>query len=297
MPRAQIFGHLAMLCLSFLVAGSFSLGSTIAHLVPPDALTALRFTAGAVLVGSIAIATNQLKAHHFKGAWRFLLLGGLFSVFFVTMFEALKITMPVSTSAVFTLAPPLTAIFSYFLLKQISTRRITIALVIGAIGALWVIFRADLSAFLRFNIGAGEAIFFIGVAAHALYTPLFRKLSSGEPVIVTTFGVMIGGAVVLWAFSFNNIVTTDWSVLPISFWLVFTYLVVAAGSITFFLLQFAALRLPSAKVMAYTYLIPSWVIAWEYVSGNGLPDIKILIGIAITTISLFLLLKNEDRSR
>lgn len=294
MPRTQIFGHIAMLTLSFFVAGSFSLGSTIAHLAPPDALTALRFTAGAMLVGTIAIVTGKLQIEHFKGGWRFILLGGLFTVFFVTMFEALKITLPVSTSAVFTLAPPLTAIFSYFILKQISTRRISIALAIGAVGALWVIFRADLTAFLSFNIGKGEAIFFIGVAAHALYTPLFRKLSKGEPVIVTTFGVMLGGAIVLWAVSFNNIIVTDWISLPTIFWLVFTYLVVAAGSLTFFLLQFAALRLPSAKVMAYTYLIPSWVIFWEYASGNGLPDIKILIGIAITTISLFMLLKNED---
>lgn len=294
MPRTQIFGHLAMLSLSFFVAGSFSLGSTIAHFAPPDALTALRFSAGAILVGLIAIVSGNLKAHHFNGGWRFLILGGLFSVFFVTMFEALKITQPVSTSAVFTLAPPLTAIFSYFILRQVSTKRISIALTIGAVGALWVIFRADIAALLSFNIGKGEAIFFIGVAAHALYTPLFRKLSRGEPVIVTTFGVMLGGAIVLWAFSLDNIIATDWISLPISFWLVFTYLVVAAGSLTFFLLQFAALRLPSAKVMAYTYLIPSWVIFWEFAKGNGLPSLNILVGIAITTVSLILLLKNED---
>ena len=168
------------------------------------------------------------------------------------------------------------------------------ALIIGAIGALWVIFRAELSAFLNFNIGKGEAIFIIGVMAHALYTPLFRKLSKGDPVIVSTFGVMLGGALVLWTFSFDNIVATNWISLPVSFWLVFIYLVIAASSLTFFFLQFAALRLPSAKVMAYTYLVPSWVIFWEFASGNSLPDIKILIGIAVTTISLIMLLKNED---
>lgn len=294
MPRTQIFGHIAMLSLSFLVAGSFSLGSTIAHLAPPDALTALRFSVGAILMGSIAVLSGKVKVDHFKRSWRFLPLGGLFSIYFVTMFEALKITQPVSTSAVFTLAPPLTAIFSYFILSQVSTKRISIALIIGAIGALWVIFRAELSAFLNFNIGKGEAIFIIGVMAHALYTPLFRKLSKGDPVIVSTFGVMLGGALVLWAFSFNNIVATNWSSLPVSFWLVFIYLVIAASSLTFFLLQFAALRLPSAKVMAYTYLVPSWVIFWEFARGNGLPDIKILIGIAITTLSLIMLLKNEE---
>lgn len=283
-----------MLTLSFLVAGSFSLGSMIAHLVPPDALTALRFTAGAILMGSIAVITGKLKVDHLKRGWRFLPLGGLFSIYFVTMFEALKVTQPISTSAVFTLAPPLTAIFSYFILKQISTRRISIALAIGAVGALWVIFRADLTAFLNFNIGKGEAIFIFGVIAHALYTPLFTKLSKGDPVIVSTFGVMLGGTIGLWIFSFDNITTTNWISLPLSFWWVFAYLVIAASSMTFFLLQFAALRLPSAKVMAYTYLVPSWVIIWEFVRGDGLPSLTILAGIAITTISLIMLLKNED---
>jgi hypothetical protein len=35
-----------------------------------------------------------------------------------------------------------------------------------------------------------------------------------------------------------------------------------AGS-TAYLVHIAALRLPAAKVMAYTYLVPSWVILWE----------------------------------
>ena len=38
---------------------------------------------------------------------------------------------------------------------------------------------------------------------------------------------------------------------------------------TFVLLQFATLRLPSAKVMAYTYLVPSWVILWELALGRA----------------------------
>ena len=44
---------------------------------------------------------------------------------------------------------------------------------------------------------------------------------------------------------------------------VLLYLVVFASAATLVLLQFASMRLPAAKVMAYTYLTPTWVIAWE----------------------------------
>ncbi len=53
------------------------------------------------------------------------------------------------------------------------------------------------------------------------------------------------------------------------------------------------MRLPSAKVMAYTYLTPSWVILWEIALGKGAPTGLILIGIALTVVALLLLLRDE----
>ena len=67
-----------------------------------------------------------------------------------------------------------------------------------------------------------------------------------------------------------------------------------ASAATFVLLQYATLCLPSAKVMAYTYLTPSWVILWEIALGHGAPRPLILIGIAMTVVALVLLLRNEE---
>lgn len=296
MPKSQLHGHLAMLIMSFCIAGSFSLGAGIANLVSPDALITLRFIAAAIFMGFVITLNGKAKRIHFAAPWRFLVLGAIFAIYFVTMFEALKVTEPISTSAVATLIPLMSAIFGYFLLKQITTKRMALALIIGACGALWVIFKADLNAFIRFDLGFGEFIFFFGAIAHALYTVLFRKFNRGEPVTVSTFGVMVGGAIALIFYSYENVLDTDWINLPIEFWLVLTYLVLITTSLTFFLVQFAALRLPSAKVMAYTYLVPSWVILWEWVMGNGLPNLETSIGVAITTLALLILLKNEENA-
>jgi drug/metabolite transporter (DMT)-like permease len=66
-----------------------------------------------------------------------------------------------------------------------------------------------------------------------------------------------------------------------------------ASAATFVLLQFATLRLPSAKVMAYTYLTPSWVICWEIALGRPVPSALLLVGVGLTCVALALLLRDD----
>jgi drug/metabolite transporter (DMT)-like permease len=296
MGSARARGHLAMLIFSALVAGSFSLGVTIANLIDPRALTSLRFLIAALVVGGVVFAGPGLRRTDFTALWRYGILGGLFAFYFVLMFEGLKTAAPVSASAVFTLTPLMSAIAGYFLLRQITTKRMALALAIAAAGALWVIFRADLAALLAFDIGRGELIFFLGSVAHAVYVPMARKLNRGEPAIVFTFGMLLAGFAILTVLSLPEVLATDWAALPLRFWLILLYLAIITGAVTFFLLQYATLHLPSAKVMAYTYLTPAWVIGWEWVQGNGLPPVLVAVGVVLIVVALLMLIKDEAPS-
>ncbi|RBO52508.1 EamA family transporter [Rhodovulum sp. BSW8] len=282
-----------MLSFSALVAGSFSFGSLIANDIDPVALTALRFLLAGVLIGAAAALGPGLRRRQFRAPWRFLVLGTVFALYFVLMFEGLKTAAPVPTAAVFTLTPVMSAGFGWLFLRQRATPRVAAALAIGGAGAVWVIFRADLGALLRFEIGRGEAVFFIGCIAHAAYTPLVRKLNRGEPALVFTFGMMLAALLVLTLYGAPALVATDWGALPPLVWAVLAYLAVCASAMTFVLLQYAALRLPAAKVMAYTYLTPSWVILWEFALGHGAPRALVLGGVALTVLALAMLLKDD----
>lgn len=291
----RIRGHLAMLAFSALVAGSFSLGSMASVHIDPAAFNAVRFVIGAVVVAGMVVRLTPggFQRLHFRAPWRYLILGGLFGAYFVLMFEGLKTAPPVSAAAVFTLTPIMTAGFAFLLLRQVMTGRMALALAIGAAGALWVIFRADLSALLAFEIGRGEVIYFIGCFAHAAYTPLVRMLNRGEPVLVFTFGTMVGGALVLFGWGWAEVLATDWANLPTIVWVTLGYTAIFASAVSIVLLQFASLRLPASKVMAYTYLTPTWVIGWEFFLGNGLPTVFVLGGVMLTVLALGLLLKDE----
>lgn len=292
---AGMLGHLAMLCFSALVAGSFSLGALVANDVDPAAFTALRFWLGAVCVGLLAWHRGVFRAGGFRAPWRYGVLGGLFAIYFVLMFEGLKTAPPVSAAAVFTLVPMMAAGFAWLLLRQVLTGRMAAALAIGGAGALWVIFRADLGAFVAFDVGRGEVIYFVGCVSHAIYTPMVRRLNRGESAVMFTFGTLVAGGVLLMIYAGSDVAATNWVAMPPMVWVTLVYTAVFATATTVVLLQFATLRLPSAKVMAYTYLVPSWVIVWEVALGNGAPPALILGGVALTVLALWMLLRDDSR--
>ena len=166
-----------------------------------------------------------------------------------------------------------------------------------AAGALWVIFRADWAALSAFQIGSGEVIYFWGCVAHAIYAPMVRKVHRGEPVLSFTLLTFVAGILVLVAFGWRELLATVWTDLSWRVWFAIGYLSLFASAITFLLIQYAALRLPAAKVMAYTFLSPSLVIVLEALIGHGLPDLRVLPGVVLTIAGLALLVKDEETER
>ena len=290
-------GHLAMLAFSALVAGSFSLGAMAAPFVSPSALTVLRFALAGVLVGTIAAISTGLPRSAWRAPWRYIVLGALLASYFVLMFWGLQTASAIPTAAVFTLTPLMAAGFGWVLLGQITTPRMAGALAIGAMGALWVVFRGDVAALMRLEVGRGEAIYFVGCIAHAIYAPMVRKLNRGEPAVVFTFGMMVAGFILLVIWGWRDVLATHWAAMPAIVWVCLIYISVAASAASFVCLQFATLRLPAAKVMAYTYLVPSWVILWELALGRPAPPLIVLGGVTLTILALGLLLKDESRAR
>ena len=283
-----------MVLFAVAISVSFSLGHLAAPHIAPVALAALRFLIAAVLLGVAVIKIIDRK--HLQSSWRYLIVGGLLAGYFILMFEALQLTDPISTSAVFTLTPLLSALFGYMLLRQITTVNMAVSLVIAAIGALWVIFRGDIEALLGLRFGLGEQIFLIGCAMHALYTPMGRFLNRGEPLLVYSFASICGGLLVTTAYGSQQIFTTNWLQLPLVAWIAAFYLGIFATAFTVFLVQYATLRLPSAKVMAYGYLVPVFVILWEGILGHGWVNFIVLPGAAAILLALVFLITDSKAS-
>lgn len=287
-------GHFAMLTFSLLVSVSFSLGSIVANQIDPLVITALRFLIAAGFVFVLFGINSKSSWKDLKKPYRFLVLGAMISIYFVTMFEGLKTADPISMSVVFTFTPLMAGLFDFFISQRRLSVWVWLSVVFGGIGALWIIFDGDLNKLTSFQIGYGEGLFFIGCAGHALYAASIPKFNRGESPLSQTFGTLLGAALILSVLGGSRIVSTDWHALNFTVWITLFYLAIFATSATFFLIQFAAVRLSSLKVMAYTYAVPFWVTILEFFSGRAVISPELLIGGAAIFLSLLFLLINKD---
>lgn len=292
--RERLLGHLAMIGFAALIAGSFSFGKQATPYIDPLSLNAVRFVVGAAAMGAFLFGVRRERFRVPEAPWRFALMGGLMAVYFVTMFIALGITSAVSTSAVFTLVPLMSAVIAFFLLGQIIRPVVALSLAFAATGAVWVIFHGDAGAILGFDIGKGEAIYFVGCIGHAFFTPLLRKFNRGEGSLFASFWVIVFTGLWIAIAGIGNIFSTDWTALPPLVWGVVAYLGIFTGTVTFFLMQYASLRLPASKVLAYGYLVPVFVIIIEGVVGHGWVSLSVALGALVTCLGLVVLYFSPD---
>lgn len=292
--RQRLLAHFAMLAFSALVAGSFTSGALAVPYIKPVPLNAVRFLVAALAMALVVFRPGGARLALPRAPWRFGVMGALTAVYFVTMFIALGITKPVATSAVYTLVPLLTAASAFFLVGQRSGPPVLLSLVLAGIGAIWVIFRGDLAALARFEVGEGELIFLCGCIAYAIYTPLLKRFSRGEPALLMSFWTVLASAICITLAGLPDIAATDWLQLPPVVWLTVLYLALGSTAVCFFLIQFASLRLPAPKVVAYVYLTPVFVILFEALAGHGWPTPSIVAGAGVTVLGLIVLAAVRD---
>ena len=289
--------HLAMLLFAGLIAGSFTFGAAAVPYLGPVPLNALRFVMASLLMGSFAFGVARQRFELPEAPWRFGVTGFLTAVYFVSMFMALTMTLPVATSAVYTLVPIMTAVTGYLIVGQRVGPPVLLSLLLAGIGAVWVIFRGDIDALLRFDIGPGELIYFVGCIAYAIYTPLLRRYNRGESSLILSFWTLTGTAACIVLYGLPEILGTDWLHLPPVVWWVVAYLAVGPTAICFFLIQFASVHLPAAKVVAYGYIVPAFVIVFEGLVGHGWTSLSVAVGAAVTVLGLAVLAALPDKAR
>jgi drug/metabolite transporter (DMT)-like permease len=290
----KLAAHFAMLLFAVLIAGSFSLGHQAAPYIGAAALNAVRFTIATGLLSGIVMAMSWGRLPLPVAIWRYAILGGLMAIYFILMFVALKLTDPVSTGAVFTLVPLMSAGFGWLFLRQSTRPVVLLASAIAACGAIWVIFQADIQAIMSFRIGPGPLIFFVGCAAHAAYVPLVRKFRRDETVAVFTVWTLVASTIWIAIFGTRQLASTDFAQLPASVWVAIAYLAVFTTAGTFYLVQFASVRLPASKVLAYGYLTPAFIVVIEGMSGHGWVTPGVFAGAAVTATALLVMALAPD---
>ncbi|MBW2658058.1 MAG: DMT family transporter [Deltaproteobacteria bacterium] len=290
--HSLLFIHLLMVISAALVSTSFIVGAAITDQLDPAVLTLIRFVIASMVFAPL-IYYKYGATFSFDLFWRCSVISGCLVVFFWCMFLSLRYTTPLNTSVIFTLVPSISWFYAFFLLSEKLTGGKLAALFCGMVGAIWVIFRGDFSAFLAMELNKGDLIFLAGGFAIGLYTPLVKLLHRGEPMAVMTFWVLFSGSCWLFLFSGYKLPGVRWSDIPAGVWIGVCYLAVFTTVFTFFLTQYSIPFLGSTRVMAYSYLYPGMVLLIDLGLGHGLPSLSVLPGILIVLTSMVILQCSE----
>lgn len=279
--------HAQVLLSRLLVATSFVVGAAITHGLEPELLTLLRFALATLLFAPYVAWRHGLAVPDARALCGYAAISACVVLFFWSMFEALRLTSALNTAAIYTLVPGIAALYAAVLVRERLGAHRIVAVGLGAVGAVWVVFRGDLDRLSALAFNAGDLIFIGGCLAMGLYTPLVRRLHRREPAAVMAFWVLATGT--LWLLLLNNIAIfrQDWSAVEFEVYAGIAWLAVFTTILTFFIQQHATLYVGPTRVMSYSYLNPAFVVLLEWVVGRDLPTPMTLPGIAVIVMATF----------
>jgi drug/metabolite transporter (DMT)-like permease len=284
--------HLLMLVSAVLVSGSFPVVAAISNDLDPIVLTLIRFSLASVLFAPFIWFRYSLTVS-FAALARYSLISATLVFCFWTMFLALRYTTALNVSTIFTIVPGLAGLYAMVLNRERLGRARLIALFLGIVGALWIIFRGDVALLADFSWNKGDLIFFVGCLVMGLYTPLVRLFHKGESMLQMSFWIMVTGTFWLLLLAGPRLLTVSWPEVSLKVWVGVTYLAVFSTIITFFLTQYALLFLGPTRVAAYSYLYPGIVLVLDLFFAKPWPGIQILPGIVIVLAAMFVVQQME----
>jgi drug/metabolite transporter (DMT)-like permease len=269
----------------FFIATIFSVGDLIADSMPASVLMTLRFGFAALLFTPYILWRHGIRWPGLSGLWRYGLLSLLSTIFFWSMFEGLRYTDSLNTSAISTTIPGFTAIYGAILMRERLGRYRFAALLLGLVGTLWVIFRGDPDRLIALELNKGDALFFAGCISMGLYAALIPKLHRGEPVAVMSFWIMVIVTAMFIAVANVEFVHVAWGRIDGSVWGSLVWLAIGPTMLTFFMIQSTSLMIGATRVQSYSYLIPAFVLVFDWALGRGLPTAMTIPGVVIVLLA------------
>lgn len=295
LKMTNVKSHLLVLLATIIVAGSFLASENLAGIISPFSLTLLRFAGASVLLIPVIIYKKRWRDKVMTTLPRAIVISFFYAAFFIGWFESLNTTTALNTGTLFTLVPLITALLAAILLREKMNRRQLFVYLIGASGAIWIIFGGQLEQFLLFSLSKGDLIFLLAAVSMCCYSVSMKLLYRDDEMIVLVFCTLLGGSFWMVLALLLTGQPLEWHLIQSDSALNMAYLIIGATLITVYLYQKTTVALGPARVNAYIYLNPAFVaILLFLIDGVSIP-MEILPGFIISLMATMMLQKNNDQ--
>lgn len=173
----------------------------------------------------------------------------------LSFFIGLNLTTPISASIINTIIPVLILIFSYFLLREKITGIKVFGIMLGAAGALMIIFSSGTGDF-RLNAFLGNSMIFTGSASWSLYLVLVKPLMEKYSSLTVMKWTFFFGFIMIFPISFGTVASSAFAKIPFDIWMSILFVVFINTGFAYYLINYS-LQTVSPNVNAiYIYLQP-----------------------------------------
>ncbi|MDR2383517.1 MAG: DMT family transporter [Prevotellaceae bacterium] len=257
MDDENIKGH-ASLLVAYVIFGLntpitkaiFTQGETSAM-----ALTFYRFAGSAALfwIASLFVKKEKVPV-------RDIVLLGIASLFAIlvnqmSFIAGLSMTSPVDASVITTLVPIMTMILAAFFLKEPVTWKKVIGVLVGAFGALMLIFNGDIELHYSASV-EGNLLCMLSCFAFAIYLTAFKKVIIRYSAVTSMKWMFLCATVYSFPFCWRDITEVNYLAIPADIYLRIVFVVVFATFISYLLIPVGQKLLRPTIVSMYNYLQP-----------------------------------------
>lgn len=292
---SNLQAHLYVLLATFLVAGSFIASQPLANAINPFSLTLFRFLFSLLLLAPFILVQKVLREKIMTTMPRAMVISFFYSLYFMALFESLKSTTVLNVGTLYTLVPLMTAILAFLVFKEKISFNKFLVYIIGLIGTLWVVFKANIELLLNFSLNSGDYIFIVGALSMCCYSISLKYFYRQDNIFVLVFCTLLGGCIWLTIGILLLNQPLHWELIRGDLLYNMMYLIIGTTIMTLYLYQKTTVILGPTKVMSYIYLNPIAVAILLYILNDKDIEFIVFIGIIISTLATIILQKNTRK--
>ncbi|SNR55226.1 DMT family transporter [Lutibacter flavus] len=269
MKNKNIKAHLALLGANIIYGANFLIAKGLMpNYFKPSALVLLRVIAAGLLFW---IVKQFVKEKIEKKDFKLLAFCGLFGIStnMLLFFHGLSLTSPIDASIIMTTTPVIVLILSAFLLKERITTNKYLGIILGGIGAVFLILYGKTSEGTSSFLG--NLFVFLNACSYGLYLVLVKPLMKKYKAITVISWVFLFGLIFIIPFGISDLATIDFSTFTTNTYLALTFVIIGTTFLTYLFNIYALSHVPPSVNGSYIYLQPvlSFIIVSIYAFAFG----------------------------
>ena len=256
MKDKKLVGHIALFVANLIFGINNPVSrSLMPEILSPYTLTFFRFSGGMILFWTVSLFIKQEKVPP-KDIF-LLFLASIFGLILnqIPFFVGLSMTSVIDAAIVVTMLPIVTMLLAAIVIKEPITLMKAVGVVVGASGALLVVFNSHGKA-LSHGSFWGNIIVFGAVSSFALYLTLFKSLISRYSPITIMKWMFLFGPIIGLPFCYSSLASTNFAALTSGHYLRIGYMVVFATFLGYLLIPVGQKVLRPTTFSMYNYVQP-----------------------------------------